>query len=122
MVGRDPNCTLVIDDERVSRRHLSFYVEGDRWVLTHLSKSNPTFVNGLMLDSGAIESQCTVFLSELSSGPRLDVDLLVSAAPLSEPKAKQPVPLREIVARRALPSDVPSQRPSWSSRIRRRKS
>jgi ABC transport system ATP-binding/permease protein len=120
MVGRDPNCTVVVDDGRVSRRHLSFYVEGGRWVVTHLSKSNPTFLNGAVLNTEAIEGPCVVYLSQLSNGPRLDVDLVAPAAPLSDLIAKQPLPLREIVAQRARNTELQSQ-PKSSNRIRFRK-
>jgi pSer/pThr/pTyr-binding forkhead associated (FHA) protein len=106
MVGRDPNCTVVINDERVSRRHLSLYIEDGQWVVTHLSKSNPTFMNGVVLNTQPIEGSCVLFLSQLSNGPRLEVDLLKPADSEPELRAKQSVPLREIVAQRALQADA----------------
>lgn len=49
-LGRDPKCQVRFDDERfgiVSRRHAAIVKDGDNWKLIHLSKSNPTYLNGI---------------------------------------------------------------------------
>jgi hypothetical protein len=89
--------------------------------VTHLSKSNPTFLNGSVLNTEAIEGPGVLYLSQLSHGPRLDVDLLAPPAPLSDPVAKQPLPLREIIAQRARNSEVQVQLPKPSARLRLRR-
>ena len=47
-LGRDPKCQVRFGDDMptVSRRHASISAEGDKWLITHLSRSNPTLVNG----------------------------------------------------------------------------
>jgi S1-C subfamily serine protease len=47
-LGRDPKCQVRFGDDMttVSRRHASIAADGDKWLLTHLSRSNPTLVNG----------------------------------------------------------------------------
>jgi FHA domain-containing protein/uncharacterized protein DUF1707 len=46
LLGRHPDCDLVIDDDSVSRRHASIRREGDRWLLVDLGSRNGTQVNG----------------------------------------------------------------------------
>lgn len=47
-LGRDPKCQVRFGDDMptVSRRHASIAADGDKWVITQLSKSNQTLVNG----------------------------------------------------------------------------
>jgi len=46
VVGRDETCTLVLDDQKVSRRHATIERRGDCVVVTDLGSSNGTYVNG----------------------------------------------------------------------------
>jgi pSer/pThr/pTyr-binding forkhead associated (FHA) protein len=46
VIGRDPDCALVVTDPTVSRRHAELRREGDRWVVADLGSSNGTRVNG----------------------------------------------------------------------------
>jgi len=47
-LGRNPTCQVRFDESfpTVSRRHAAIIKEGDNWKLIHLSRTNPTFVNG----------------------------------------------------------------------------
>jgi pSer/pThr/pTyr-binding forkhead associated (FHA) protein len=47
-IGRDSHCQVRYDDsfETVSRRHAAIYRKGNEWVVTNLSETNPTLVNG----------------------------------------------------------------------------
>lgn len=50
-LGRSPNCAVRIDGvgpifDVVSRRHAAIVKDGDNWKLVHLSKVNPTYLNG----------------------------------------------------------------------------
>jgi len=47
-LGRDPRCQVRFGEEfkTVSRRHAAITREGNNWVLKHLSKTNPTLING----------------------------------------------------------------------------
>jgi hypothetical protein len=46
VLGRHPDCDLVLGDDSVSRRHASITREGDRWLIVDLGSRNGTHVNG----------------------------------------------------------------------------
>ena len=46
VIGRDPDCDLVVSDPTVSRRHAELRRVADHWVLADLDSSNGTRVNG----------------------------------------------------------------------------
>jgi FHA domain/Domain of unknown function (DUF1707) len=46
VIGRNPDCDLVVMDPTVSRRHAELRREGGRWILADLGSSNGTRVNG----------------------------------------------------------------------------
>lgn len=52
-LGRDPRCQVRFDDSftTVSRRHAAIVKDGDGWKLIQLSKTNPTYLNGVRVDS-----------------------------------------------------------------------
>jgi len=54
-VGRDPACDLVLDDDRVSRRHTALRWRPPDWVLVDLGSKNGTAVEGRPLAAGAEE-------------------------------------------------------------------
>jgi hypothetical protein len=45
-IGRDPQCGLVIEDRRVSKRHAVLRWTGEGWVVEDLGSKNGTTVNG----------------------------------------------------------------------------
>jgi pSer/pThr/pTyr-binding forkhead associated (FHA) protein len=50
-IGRDRGCGIVVQDEFCSRIHCKVIeVQGD-WLLAHLSRTNPTIVNGRKVTS-----------------------------------------------------------------------
>ena len=56
VVGRDETCDFVVDDTKVSRRHLSLEPLADgRVALLDLGSSNGTFVNGSRVESAVLE-------------------------------------------------------------------
>lgn len=50
VVGRDPDCDVVADDDRVSRRHAVLSSDGSGWSLTDAGSKNGTQVGGLPVD------------------------------------------------------------------------
>jgi len=71
-IGRDSNCAVRYDEqfETVSRRHAAIIRNGNDWKLVAMSKTNPTFVNGKMVQGEwylqhGDEIQCAV------NGPKL---------------------------------------------------
>ena len=57
IVGRDPDCGLVVEDDRVSRRHAAFSfvssgtADSPAWTVTDLGSKNGTLVNGVRVES-----------------------------------------------------------------------
>jgi len=49
IIGRDPACTICINDAQVSRRHARLTLSGTGYILQDLGSTNGTFVNGQRL-------------------------------------------------------------------------
>jgi hypothetical protein len=47
VVGRDPDCDLVLDDDRVSRRHAVVASDASGWTIADLGSKNGTLIDGL---------------------------------------------------------------------------
>lgn len=52
VVGRHRTSDVALADPEVSRKHMSITLRNGRFYLTHLSTSNPTFINGISLPRG----------------------------------------------------------------------
>lgn len=46
VLGRDPECDLAVEDDRVSRRHAHLRAEAEGWTLHDLGSKNGTWVDG----------------------------------------------------------------------------
>ena len=71
-MGRDPRCQIRFDDSftSVSRRHAAIVRDGAAWKLVHLSKVNPTLLNGRpVTDEWYLQNGDEIQLS--SNGPRM---------------------------------------------------
>ena len=55
VVGRDPECSLVLDDPKVSRRHFHLLREGDRVAIRSLSRTNSLWRNGVRIREARLE-------------------------------------------------------------------
>lgn len=71
-LGRDGSCQVRFDEsfETVSRKHAAIVREGDNWKLIHLSQSNPTLVNGNIIN-GSYYLQTGDEIQLSVGGPRL---------------------------------------------------
>lgn len=56
VLGRDAQCELVIEDDRISRRHARFERVGDAWRLEDLGSKNGTTIEGRPADGGEISN------------------------------------------------------------------
>ncbi len=45
-IGRDPTCSIIIDDPLISRHHCQLFISDDELIIRDLGSSNSTFVNG----------------------------------------------------------------------------
>lgn len=71
-LGRDGSCQVRFDEsfETVSRKHAAIVREGENWKLIHLSHSNPTLVNGNVIN-GSYYLQTGDEIQLSVGGPRL---------------------------------------------------
>ena len=53
LVGRNPECSLVLTDDYASGRHLRIYPGSDAWYANDLGSTNGTEVNGQRIGTGA---------------------------------------------------------------------
>jgi hypothetical protein len=54
IVGRSPDCDVVVDDPAVSQKHAAILWDGRAGLLRELGSSNGTFLNGIRLGSRAV--------------------------------------------------------------------
>jgi len=52
LIGRNPECTLVLSDDFASGRHARIYRDGDGWRIDDLGSTNGTFVGGERIGQG----------------------------------------------------------------------
>lgn len=45
LIGRNPECALILDDDFASSRHARIFAEGDEWFVEDLGSTNGTFLN-----------------------------------------------------------------------------
>ena len=55
VVGREPSCDLVVDDERVSRRHARLSYDDGGWRVTDLASKNGIAVGGFATAEGRLD-------------------------------------------------------------------
>jgi len=49
VVGRDPDCDVVLDDDRVSRRHATLGSDANGWSITDGGSKNGTYIGGTLV-------------------------------------------------------------------------
>jgi GAF domain-containing protein/FHA domain-containing protein len=57
VVGRDPDCGVLLDDDRVSRRHAVLVSDGAAWSVTDLASKNGTLVDGVPITSTMLKER-----------------------------------------------------------------
>jgi cytochrome P450/NADPH-cytochrome P450 reductase len=71
LVGRDPECAVVITDARVSWQHAVLRLEDGRWVLADNGSTNGTYAGDQRVDRIEINGECLVRLGHPADGPVL---------------------------------------------------
>ena len=71
VIGRDPECDIVIADIRVSWHHAVLQLENGRWVLADNGSTNGTYAGGQRADRIEIDGECQVRLGNPADGPVL---------------------------------------------------
>jgi hypothetical protein len=55
VLGREPGCDLVVDDERVSRRHARLWYDEGSWLLADLASKNGVSIGGFVTAEGRLD-------------------------------------------------------------------
>jgi sigma-B regulation protein RsbU (phosphoserine phosphatase) len=85
MVGRSPQCDVVIDSQDVSRQHARIFKDPfGRWIVEDLNSSNGTFINGKRIEVAPILPAETVVIGAASLYISEPVDQQVQADTLAE--------------------------------------
>src|SRR6185312_365761 len=71
VIGRNPECDIVVSDARVSWQHAELRVEHGRWVLADNGSTNGTFAGDQRVDRVEITGECQVRLGHAWDGPLL---------------------------------------------------
>lgn len=65
LIGKSAACQLVLDDPRISRRHVALEVVGSRLRVTDLGSTNGTTVNGLEITEASLRGGEVIGLGEV---------------------------------------------------------
>ena len=76
VIGRDYQAEIRLCDDRVSRRHVKVYPEGDEWYLRDLESLNGTYVENKAIDIRKVASDTTVSLDK--EGPKVRLGVLMA--------------------------------------------
>jgi len=57
VVGRDPECGIAVEDDRVSRRHAALRPGPSGWTLADLGSKNGTLVDGVLVENARLAEQ-----------------------------------------------------------------
>jgi cytochrome P450/NADPH-cytochrome P450 reductase len=71
LIGRDPQCDIVITDARVSWRHAVLGLENGRWVLADNGSTNGIYAGYRRVDRIEISGECLIRLGHPADGPTL---------------------------------------------------
>jgi cytochrome P450 / NADPH-cytochrome P450 reductase len=101
LVGRDPQCDIVVADARVSWRHAVLRTEGSRWVLVDSGSTNGTYAGGRRMARIEIGKQCLARLGHPADGPLLSCTV---AEPRQDTPARQGTAATDVDATAVLPA------------------
>ncbi len=76
VIGRDYQAEIRLCDDRVSRRHVKVYPEGDEWYVRDLESLNGTYVENKAIDIRKVGSETTVSLDK--EGPKVRLGVLMA--------------------------------------------
>ena len=95
LLGRDQDCHIVVADNRVSRRHAEFRIEGTTWFLADRGSTNGIFAGGQRIGRLEITGDCVVRLGHPVHGLELSCALDIEPA---QPAPSQDSPAIGLVA------------------------
>lgn len=96
IVGRRPECEVVLNEKTISGKHARIFREGDGYMVEDLNSTNGTFVNGAKVQRAPIQPNDTVMFHKIEFRFINDGGtVLTEAAPMDvspEPQAAPPPP------------------------------
>ncbi len=98
VLGRDPNCDIVLNDTKCSRRHATVEEEPEGLVIRDTGSANGTYVNGRRVEQARLRPGDTVRLGDVSLKLLADAGETVVVAPDDielEPLGLSPAPAAE---------------------------
>lgn len=69
VIGRDVGADVILSDDRVSRRHVRVYPDGEDWYVKDLATMNGTYVDGRAIDVEKIGREIECYLHK--TGPKI---------------------------------------------------
>ncbi len=66
IVGRSPDCSVIINEKGVSREHFAIHVKGELVTIEDLGSKNGTFVNGKRIKSAELKNGDEIIAGECS--------------------------------------------------------
>jgi len=72
-IGRGSECSIKLDDGIVSRKHVEFYYDNDKWWVSDLTSSNGTYINGKKISTVPLENDTKIEMGK--DGPVVNVIL-----------------------------------------------
>ncbi len=67
VVGRDPECDVVLEDDRISRRHALLACNGSGWSVTDLGSKNGLMIDGAPVSRGELAAQSWISFGGLAA-------------------------------------------------------
>ena len=67
VVGRDPECDVVLEDDRISRRHALLACNGSGWSIADLGSKNGMLVDGVPVAKGDLAAQSWISFGGLAA-------------------------------------------------------
>jgi pSer/pThr/pTyr-binding forkhead associated (FHA) protein len=67
VVGRDPECDVVLEDDRISRRHALLACNGSGWSVTDLGSKNGLMIDGAPASRGELAAQSWISFGGLAA-------------------------------------------------------
>jgi ABC transport system ATP-binding/permease protein len=104
--GRGNDCQVVLNDTRVSRRHLEATWQSGAWFVRDLGSANGSYRDGRRLSAEPVAGTLAVRLGHASNGPLVELTVASPVPPPPPPPPPVPAP-RSPAATLAAPPAVP---------------
>ncbi len=102
IIGRDPECGVIIDSGLVSRKHVRIAREGGLWYVQDLGSMNGVLVGGERISSTVLDRSCSLQLGV--NGPVVKLGLVGADTPAKQAGARPAAEEKDVNRERTSPS------------------